>query len=340
MKRYDDPALLVVNPVLSVRSFAVPSAADVLTDTVPAAVGETTQAQAADAVEPSPLAPADGAVLHAEQHAEPRAEPLHIEYSSTRVLGDAIARLRRTHGVVNNDRSPLAESFKMLRNQVLQRLRADGFNLLAVTSARRIEGKSLTAVNLALTIAADYDSAVLLVDADLSGHGLQTLFGLEGARGLSDHLTQGAPVAELLVNPGVPRFVLLPAGRQAVLNSAELLATKAAQQLMAEMKRRYANRYIVIDLPPLLDTADALAFLPQVDTTLVVVEEHTTSVQDMETMAELLAPFNLIGSVISQARETEKPDLKKRPPWYTRVVAGFRSGFKSGRADGESAASR
>lgn len=273
--------------------------------------------------------PHSAAKVHVVRPAAPsgegdsRSEPLHIEYSSTKVVAQALLRLQATHGVVKNDRSKLAESFKMLRNQVLQRMRADGHTLLAVTSPRRIEGKSLTAVNLALTMAADYDSAVLLVDADLSGQGLQAMFGLDGARGLSDHLTQGVPLSELLVNPGVPRFVVLPAGQEAVLNSSELLATKAAQQLIQEMKLRYRDRYIIVDLPPLLDTADALAFLPQADTTLVVIEEHSTSMQDMESMADLMAPFNLIGSVMSQAREGGDSTLAKRP-WYRRWMQGSR----------------
>ena len=245
-----------------------------------------------------------------------RAQPLQIEYSTTRVVDDALARLRRTHGVVTHDRSPLSESFRMLRNQVLQRMRSDGHTLLAVTSPRAIEGKSLTAVNLALTLAADYDSAVLLVDADLSGRGLQSLCGLEQAPGLSDHLQSGRPLSELLVNPGVPRLVVLPAGQEAVLNSSELLATRAAQQLIQEMKLRYRDRYVIVDLPPLLDTADALAFLPQADTTLVVIEEHTTSVQDLEAATVLLAPFPLIGTVMSRARE---PDPGMKRPWYARL---------------------
>lgn len=249
---------------------------------------------------------------------ETRATPLLIEYTQTRVQADALQRLHRTHGVVKADRSALAESFKMLRNQVLQRMRADGHKLLAVTSPRRIEGKTLTAVNLAITIAADYDSAALLVDADLAHHGAQALFGLEGARGLADHLTDDVPIAELLVNPGLARFVLLPAGQQAVLNSAELLGTKRAQQLILEMKQRYADRYIIVDLPPMLDTADALAFLPLADTTLVVIEEHSTSIQDLDAMNEMLAPFNLIGTVMSQPREKEPAAGASRLPWYRR----------------------
>ena len=246
--------------------------------------------------------------------------PLQIEYSTTRVVPGALSQLQRHLGIVKPDRSALAESFRMLRNQVLQRMRVEGFKLLAVTSPRRIEGKSLTAVNLAMTMAADYDSAVLLVDADLAYHGLQTMFGLEGARGLGDYLEADAPIHELLVNPGLPRFVFLPAGQRAILNSSELLATKRAQQLLLEMKQRYQDRYIVVDLPPLLDTADTLAFLPMVDTTLLVVEEHTTSLQDMDATNELLAPFNLIGSVMSQRREPEPRAARPGTRWWRRMM--------------------
>lgn len=248
-------------------------------------------------------------------------EALNIKYSSTQVRADALLRLQRTHGVVKADRSEMTEAFKMLRNQVLQRMRADGFTLLAVTSPRGIEGKSLTALNLALTMAADYDAAVLLVDADMSGQGLQAMFGFDGAPGLSDHLTDATPINELLINPGVPRFVFLPAGQKSVLNSAELLSTRLAQQLIQEMKERYQDRYIIIDLPPLLDTADALAFLPQVETTLVVVEEHTTSITDLEKMADLLAPFNLIGTVMSRGRKKEAAEGQQRKPWFRKVFS-------------------
>jgi Mrp family chromosome partitioning ATPase len=241
-------------------------------------------------------------------------QPLRIDYSTTRVLPSARLALQGVAGVMQSDRSALAESYKMLRNQVLLRLRHDGHRLLAVTSPRPLRGKSLTALNLALAMAADLDTAVLLVDADLSGRGLQQWFGLGGADGLGEHLTQGTGIAELLVNPGIERFVFLPAGRCAGSRSAELLAARAAHQLVQAMKLRYPDRYIVIDLPPLLDTADALALLPQVDTTLLVVEAHSSSVADIEASADLLAPFPLIGSVL-----TQRPEPEPNPhPWYGR----------------------
>jgi len=239
--------------------------------------------------------------------------PLHIEYTHTRVRADAWARLQLRPGVVRRDRSSLAETFRMLRTQVMQRLRQDGHNLLAVTSARPTGSKSLTALNLALTIAAEYDSAVLLVDADLSGQGVQRLFGLPELRGLGEHLSQGAPLADLLLNPGVERFVLLPAGQGAGVDSAELLATRAAQQLVQELRQRYADRIVIFDLPALLDRADAVTFLPQMQATLMVVEEGRTALSDLETATELLTPFNLIGSVLSPPAEPSR-----RWPWSRR----------------------
>ena len=271
--------------------------------------------------------PARGEVSAVPPAQAPRPGPLHIDYATTRVVAGALARLQRTPGVVRADRSELAETFKMLRSQVFQRLRADGHSLLAVTSPRAIEGKSLTAVNLALAIAAELDSAVLLVDADLSGRGLQTLFGLEGQPGLSEHLSAGTPIPELLVNPGVERFVLLPAGGGGTLQSAELLGTRAARHLIQEMKQRYSDRYVIVDLPPLLDTADALAFLPQADTTLLVVQEHSTSIADMESASELLAPFNLLGAVITKAtnatKARQKPVDERRPSRWRRLFGGY-----------------
>jgi protein-tyrosine kinase len=273
-----------------------------------------------------PDAPVFGAVrvikpVAGDNEGPEAAERLHIEYSITRVVPGAWQWLQGRPGVARRDRSELAEAYRMLRNQVLFRMRTEGHKLLAVTSPRAIAGKSLTALNLALAIAADYDSSVLLIDADLSQRHLQRLFGLGDAPGLTEHLTLGARVSKLLVNPGVDRFVFLPAGRFSVEDSAELLATRTAQQLIQGMKERYQDRFIVVDLPPLLGRADALAFLPQADTTLVVVEENTTTVPDMQAAAELLAPFNLIGTVMSERAEPEAMVIDEDArPWYRRLL--------------------
>jgi Mrp family chromosome partitioning ATPase len=254
---------------------------------------------------PAPVAASSPVALAGQHGTGASAPPVHaaparIDYTTTQVLPAARMALLSTMGVVKSDRSELAETFKMLRGQVLQRMRADGHRVLAVTSPRRIAGKSLTALNLALAIAADFDSTALLIDADLGGEGLQRLFGLGGAPGLGDHLVRGVPISGLLVNPQIERFVFLPATSMPVAQSAELLATRVARELVEQMKARYPDRILVVDLPAALSTADALAFLPLADTTLVVIEEHSTTMSDMEALADLLAPFELVGTVISR----------------------------------------
>lgn len=248
--------------------------------------------------------------------AEPvRSQPLHIDYTQTRVLPDAIGRALRVPGVAGPDRGPLAEAFKVLRLQLRQRLQADGHRVLGVTSARALVGKSITALNLALAMAADLDTSVLLVDADLGGRTLQRLFGLDAWPGLAEHLAGGRPLPELLVNPGVERLALLPAAGVPPANAPELLATQRAQQLVAEMRARYADRLLVVDLPPLLERADALAFLPHVDTTLLVVENHGTTAPDLERVGELMAPYNLVGSVMAPP---DPAPAAARGGWFSR----------------------
>jgi Mrp family chromosome partitioning ATPase len=204
----------------------------------------------------------------------------------------------------------------MLRGQILPRMQADGHHLLAVSSPRALQGKTLTALNLALSMAADLDTSVLLLDGDLSGQGLQKLLGLGGQPGLIEYLLRGTRLPDLLINPGIDRFLLLPAGAERVDNSSELLAAKALQRLVQEMKQRYPDRIIVVDLPPLLDTADALAFLPWADTTLFVAEAQSSRIRDLESAAELLSPFNLIGTVLSPA-PLDAPHTRKR--WWRRA---------------------
>jgi protein-tyrosine kinase len=242
-----------------------------------------------------------------------RPQPLHIDYTTTCVLPEARLHLLSTPGIVRSDGSELAEAFKMLRSQVLLRMQAEGHRLIGISSPRRGPGKSLAAANLALSMAADLDTSVLLVDVDLTGLGVQSVFGLDGRPGLIEHLLRDAPLAELLVNPGIERLVVLPAGQGPIRNSAELLASRTLQHLLQEVRRRYDDRIIVVDLPPLLDSADALAFLPQVDSTLVVVENDASSIRDLEAASELLAPFNLMGTVLSPA-----PPRQPRRAWYRR----------------------
>lgn len=229
------------------------------------------------------------------------ANPDQISYSQTRTEAVSRQRLREQRIVSAFEPGPYTEAYKILRTHVLQRLREHGWNTLAVTSPGDREGKTLTAINLAISLAQEVGHTVLLVDADLRHPSVHRYFGVEPARGLADYLVDDAPLPELLVHPAeIGRFVFLPGGR-AVENSAELLSSPRMGRLVEEVKRRYASRIVVFDLPPLLSSADALAFAPYVESALLVVEESATSADGVARAAELLQKTQLIGTVLNKS---------------------------------------
>ena len=224
-----------------------------------------------------------------------------IDYQQTRSITLEDSVLKENRIVTGLAPGPFTESYNLLRTQILQRFKENHWNVLAVTSPGPGEGKTLTAINLAISIAREVDYTVLLVDANLRHPWMLEHFGLEKRKGLSDYLIDDVPIAELLVQPSrVGHLVLLPGGRP-VENSAEMLNSPKMAQLVADMKSRYHSRVIIFDLPPVLSSADALAFSPYVDAALLVVEEGTTRKPDVERAVELLSTTNIVGTVLNKA---------------------------------------
>jgi exopolysaccharide/PEP-CTERM locus tyrosine autokinase len=231
----------------------------------------------------------------------PPASPGVVGESQTQTITVDDAILRENRIVMGLEPCAFTDAYNLLRTQVLQRFRENSWNVLAVTSPGEGEGKTLTAINLAISIAREVDYTVLLVDANLRHPWMLEHFGLEHRKGLSDYLTDDMPLAELLVKPSrVEHLVLLPGGRP-LTNSAEMLNSPKMAQLVEDMKSRYHSRIIIFDLPPVLTSADALAFSPYVDAALLVVEEGSTQKQDVERAVELLDSMNIVGTVLNKA---------------------------------------
>lgn len=227
-----------------------------------------------------------------------------ISYSSTRVVPIDPAVLRRNRILNGTGEDTATTAFKILRTQVEQRLASQNWNAIAVTSARPNEGKTLTAINLSMALAREMHRTVLLVDLDLRNPSVHARFEQEVSVGLVDYLLDDVPVSEILLNPGIERLVLLPAGRR-VPNSSELIASPKMVQLVDELKSRYESRIIVFDLPPLLSADDTLAFSPYVDTTLLVVEDGATTKDDLTRAVEILGNVHLLGTVLNKVTDPE-----------------------------------
>jgi len=251
--------------------------------------------------------------LYKDEHGQPRARPQArktsgsqavpppILYTRTKSLDIPLSVLRQKRVMAAYDKGPFVDAFKILRTQVMHRLRENDWNVLGVTSPGHGEGKTLTAVNLAASLAMETSQTVLLVDANLRSPSIHEVFGLDDCPGLADYLLDDLPVEDLLVHPGIGRFVLLPGGR-AISNSAEILTSPKMLALVEEFKHRYPARIIIFDLPPLLHTADVIAFSPYTDALLLVVEEGKTTVEELQRALSLVKHSRpVLGTVLNKA---------------------------------------
>ena len=225
-----------------------------------------------------------------------------ITYTKTRTFEVQRATLREKHIVSGFDPCGFTEAFKVLSTLVSHRLREHHWSTLAVTSAGEGEGKTLVAINLAISLAMEFQQTTLLVEADLRQPSVSDYFGLAPGPGLSDYLVSDTPIEKLLIHPGIPRFVVLPGGTPQV-HSSEMLGWRKMSELVKELKGRYASRIVVFDLPPLLAAADVLAFAPHIEAALLVVEEGKTQRDDIQRAAELLGATRLIGTVLNKSAE-------------------------------------
>jgi Mrp family chromosome partitioning ATPase len=197
---------------------------------------------------------------------------------------------------------PLGSSYKMLRTQVMQRMDQIGASTLAVLSPTSGAGKTLSAINLAIAMAAGEGRTVLLVDLDLRNPSIHKRFGFQPTVGIDDCLQSGQPVQHALVKlVGYDRLTLLPA-RSPLEMSSELLADDRASNLITELRTRYSNRILVFDVPPVLESDDALALVRNVQAGLMVVREGHTRREDVTRSMQLLKDLTIVGTVLNASR--------------------------------------
>jgi capsular exopolysaccharide synthesis family protein len=232
---------------------------------------------------------------------------LDIVYGRTAVLQPPPGALQRQGILAGEASHPLADAFRILRTQVLAGLDGRGGRILAVCAAQAGEGKSFVAANLAVAVASLFARTALLVDLDLRRPSVHRQFGLEPARGLADCLMGRAALEDCLVNPGIPRLVLLPQPAPLASGSSELLASPRMASLARELGTRYPDRVVILNTPPLLATDDALTAIGLAHGCLLVVREGRTGRAAVARAAELIGRERFLGSVLNDARWAKSP---------------------------------
>jgi Mrp family chromosome partitioning ATPase len=237
----------------------------------------------------------------ADDAALPQVELTTFEYSQTRVIEVPAGTFTAMRVVTGHGQDHVTRAYKLLRTRVLQKLVKENWQTVAVVSPAAGDGKTLTAINLGISIASTRSHTALLVDLDWQQPSVHTYFRHTPEEDICDYLRGERALAEVLVNPGVPRFCFLPCA-QPVADSSEHLAGLAA--FVRELKGRYRNRIVLFDMPPLLATDDALSFLPFVDCVLLVVQEGKTKADDVARSLDLIGSERLLGSVINKSSQT------------------------------------
>lgn len=239
------------------------------------------------------------------QVGEPRATTPPVAASDSDVKnasakqGRAIStRIDNPYLVTANDQgSPASEQYRKLKSLLVKLSKAGDFDkALMVTSAVAGEGKTITALNLAITMAQEFDHTVLLVEADIRKPSVLNYLGLKAQRGLTDCVLDGIDLKDVLVKTGIGSLSVLPAGWR-VDNPVELFSSNRMQALFAEIKSRYNDRYVIVDTTPLLPFAEPSYIANMTGAVVLVVREGVTTTDKLNRSLEMLKNHNLLGVI-------------------------------------------
>jgi len=195
-------------------------------------------------------------------------------------------------------KSAAAEQYRQLRTRLAHAEGASNLRTVLITSPQKGEGKSVTAANLALTMAQELQRRVILVEADLRKPSLQNLFGLPPGPGLAEYLSGAVELKDVMRFLPDHNLTVIHAG-SAPTNPAELLGSTAMRRLLDQLRTRYDR--VLLDTPPVLPLADVAVLAPLVDGTLMVVRAGVTPKPAIENALRAFDSSRLLGVVLNES---------------------------------------
>lgn len=208
----------------------------------------------------------------------------------------------------NSSRKLINEEYRAIKRKVLDNAfgplskSLTNSNIIMVTSSRPGEGKTFTAVNLALSIALEQDKTVLLVDADVLRPNVMRTLELKNEVGLMEYLLgEKSDISEVMNNTNIPNLRIIPAGKSHHL-STELLASERMYSAVEEFANRYPDRVVIVDTPPLLGINETAILANLAGQAIVVTEENKSRLIDIQKAVAHLNPEMAIGFVLNKAQ--------------------------------------
>ncbi|WP_326539084.1 XrtA-associated tyrosine autokinase [Pseudorhodoferax sp.] len=207
----------------------------------------------------------------------------------------------------NAPRSQIADEYRVIKRPLIANAMGKGAepiangNLIMVTSALAGEGKSFTALNLAMSIATELDNTVMLVDADVARPSLLRMLGLPAGPGLLDLLVDPeVELSKVLLRTNIDKFSILPSGTPHV-RATELLASDAMMEFVKDIARRYSDRIVIFDSPPLLLTTESRVLASHMGQIVVVVQADKTLQRDVQSALATIETCPVKMVVLNQA---------------------------------------
>jgi Mrp family chromosome partitioning ATPase len=201
----------------------------------------------------------------------------------------------------NEDRAYVA-AYRMLRTRLLHRVRTANWTTVAVTSAGPSDGKTLTTINLALSLAREKTREIVLLDLDMRKPSVCRALNVRPPQELSAYLEHGGDPNTLFMTIGSDNL-LIAGCITPTENASEILGGSAFQELIDFIKKSTVDPLVLIDLPPVLVTDDALVLAPKIDSLLVIASEGHTKRSDLDSALALLSEFPIAGVVLNRAGE-------------------------------------
>ena len=227
-------------------------------------------------------------------------EFVDINYSQTDIVELDREHLKN-HRILAYDKDNQSSwMFDILRTQVLQKMEENGWRTLAITSPNPEAGKTVVSINLAMSIAHQTQRTAMLVDFDLRRPKVKTYLGLKREKSLNDVLAGDIDISEAMVNPNIPRLVILPTNKP-VAKSSEVLSSKRVESIITDLRERYSERVVIFDLPPILAADDAIAVLPKIDCVLLVIGNGMSNQREIEDCMRHIPEANLLGVVLNKS---------------------------------------
>jgi exopolysaccharide/PEP-CTERM locus tyrosine autokinase len=206
----------------------------------------------------------------------------------------------------------LTEEFRRIKHPLITHIKGKGAsivpnaNMIMVTSSVASEGKTFTAINLAMSMATEMDKTVLLVDADVAKPDVTSRLGVQAEKGLIDVLLEDdLTLPDVLIRTDMPKLTLLPAGRKHV-RSTEILASEGMRQLTLELSTRYSDRIVIFDSPPMCLTTEARVLAGLMGQIVLVVEAGKTSQHTVKQALSMLDSNEIIGIVLNKKRSGKR----------------------------------